>query len=214
MTAATGPFHRFHRLQETPSQTAGPFLHIGMAPAAAGLPEGTQQQENVIAGAGAEGQRIRIEGYLFDGAGHKVKDAALEVWQADAAGRFPEGPIAGNAFRGWGRAVTDFDTGLYWFETVKPGRVPGRPGPDGKARPMAPHLNLWIVARGINIGLSTRLYFDDEAEANAADPIIALVEHVARRETLIARRESRAGETVYRFDIVLQGDRETVFFDV
>lgn len=206
--------YRFHRLQETPSQTAGPFLHIGLAPAAAGLPEGTQAQDNVVAGAAAEGERIRIEGYVLDGAGHKIKDAALEVWQADAAGNFPSGPVGGNAFRGWGRAVTDFSTGLYWFETIKPGAVAGRAGPDGKAKPSAPHLTLWIVARGINIGLTTRLYFDDEAEANARDAVLGLVEHVSRRDTLIARRESRGGETVYRFDIVLQGENETVFFDV
>ncbi|MEX2630953.1 MAG: protocatechuate 3,4-dioxygenase subunit alpha [Tistlia sp.] len=206
--------HRFHRLQETPSQTAGPFLHIGLAPAAAGLPEGSQAQDNVIAGAAADGERIRIEGYVLDGAGHKVKDAALEVWQADARGAYPGGPLGAAPFRGWGRAVTDFSTGLYWFETVKPGPVAGRAGPDGKARPSAPHLTLWIVARGINIGLTTRLYFDDEAEANARDAVLGLVEHAGRRDTLIARRESRGGETVYRFDIVLQGEGETVFFDV
>lgn len=201
-----GPFFQLH---ETPSQTAGPFLHIGMAPAAAGLPERSQQLDNVIAGAAVDGERIRIEGYIVDGAGHKVKDAAIEAWQADASGVHPDGPIEHNAFRGWGRAVTDFKTGLYWFETVKPGPVPGRNG-----KSMAPHLTLWITARGINIGLTTRLYFDDEAEANATDPVIALVEHVGRRDTLIAKREKRAGETVYRFDIVLQGENETVFFDV
>ncbi len=208
------PDHPFHSLKETPSQTAGPFLHIGMAPAAAGLPERSQQQDNVIAGAAVEGERIRIEGYVLDGTGHKVKDAALEAWQADSKGAFPEGPIEAAAFRGWGRAVTDFSTGLWWFETVKPGAVPGRVGADGKAAVQAPHLCLWVVARGINVGLSTRLYFDDEAEYNAKDPVLAVIEQVGRRETLLARRESRGGETVYRFDIVLQGEGETVFFDV
>ena len=105
--------------------------------------------------------------------------------------------------------ISDFDTGLYRFETVKPGAVPGRNG-----RTMAPHLNLWIVARGINIGLNTRMYFGDEAEANAADPVLNLVEHVSRRPTLIATRETRDGAPVYRFDIRLQGEGETVFFDV
>lgn len=204
----------FHRLPETPSQTAGPFLHIGMAPAAAGLPERSQQLDNVIAGAGAEGERIRIEGYVLDGAGHKVKDAAVEAWQADAEGRYPTGPLGSTDFRGWGRAACDFGTGLWWLETVKPGAVAGRAGPGGKAQLMAPHLTLWVVARGINIGLTTRLYFDDEAEANSKDPVLRAVEHVGRRDTLVAKRETRAGETVYRFDIVLQGEGETVFFDV
>ncbi len=204
----------FRQLQETPSQTAGPYLHIGIGPAAAGLPERSQQLDNVIAGAAVEGERIRIEGYVIDGAGHKVKDAAVEVWQADAKGRFPTAPLGESAFRGWGRAVCDFETGIYWFETVKPGPVPGRAGPDGKPAVSAPHLSLWVVARGINIGLSTRLYFDDEAGANAQDPVLKLVEHVGRRDTLVAKLEKRAGESVYRFDIVLQGEGETVFFDV
>ena len=128
--------------------------------------------------------------------------------------------------------ICDFNTGLWSFETVKPGPVPGRPhtrpirpaeqeeqkdalgrGHQGE-RPMAPHLNLWIVARGINIGLNTRMYFDDEAEANARDPVINLIEQVDRRRTLIATREVRDGKPVYRFDVRLQGESETVFFDV
>ena len=96
-----------------------------------------------------------------------------------------------------------------YFDTVKPGVVPGRNG-----RPMAPHLNLWIVARGISIGLNTRLYFGDEAEANARDPVLNLIEQVDRRATLIAGREMRDGTPVFRFDIRLQGEGETVFFDV
>ena len=87
--------------------------------------------------------------------------------------------------------------------------MPGRNG-----RPMAPHLNLWIVARGINIGLNTRMYFADEAEANAKDPVLNLIEHANRRPTLIAARELRDGKPVYRFDIRLQGEGETVFLDV
>ena len=128
------------------------------------------------------------------------------LWQRQA---FVAQPLD-DTFRGWGRAVADFETGLWWFETIKPGRVPGRHG----HKAMAPHLNLWIVARGINIGLNTRMYFGDEAEANAEDPVLRLVEHPERRRTLIAAREERGGEVVYRFDIHLQGDNETVFFDV
>jgi protocatechuate 3,4-dioxygenase alpha subunit len=113
------------------------------------------------------------------------------------------------AFRGWGRACSDFKTGVWTFETIKPGSVAGRAG-----RAMAPHVSLWIVARGINIGLNTRMYFSDEAEANAADPVLNLIEWEVRRNTLIAQREARGGATVYRFDVHLQGPQETVFFDI
>ena len=105
--------------------------------------------------------------------------------------------------------ISDFDTGVWSFETVKPGPVPGRSG-----RTMAPHLNLWIVARGINIGLNTRMYFEDEAEANAADPGAQPVEHVERRKTLVAAARGAGRVPVYRFDIRLQGEGETVFLDV
>ncbi|MGR3544394.1 MAG: protocatechuate 3,4-dioxygenase subunit alpha, partial [Paracoccus sp. (in: a-proteobacteria)] len=119
------------------------------------------------------------------------------------------GPVE-DGFRGWGRVITDFDSGEWGFDTVKPGPVPGRNG-----SVQAPHLNLWIVARGINIGLNTRMYFPDEADANAADPVINLIEWEKRRATLIARQsEDRDGVPVYRFDIRLQGDDETVFFDI
>jgi protocatechuate 3,4-dioxygenase alpha subunit len=201
-------------LHETASQTAGPYVHIGLAPGAAGFEIFRRELGWDIAGPDAPGERIRIEGVVFDGTGSPVKDVLLEAWQADANGvhAHPEDPRhheAATGFRGWGRVITDFDTGLWSFETVKPGRVMGR-----NARPQAPHISLWIVARGINIGLSTRLYFDDEAEANAADPVLNLVEQAGRRETLLARRGLRDGKPVYRFDIRLQGDGETVFFDV
>ena len=114
-----------------------------------------------------------------------------------------------DGFHGWGRVITDFETGEWGFETIKPGRVMGR---DGKM--MAPHINLWIVARGISIGLNTRLYFDDEVEANAEDPVIGLIEWERRRKTLLARRMERDGKPVYRFDIRVQGEDETVFFDI
>jgi protocatechuate 3,4-dioxygenase alpha subunit len=140
----------------------------------------------------------------------------LEVWQANAAGRYnhpadrqTDKPLDAD-FRGWGRAGTDFASGLYQFETVKPGPVIGRRG----YKPMAPHVNLWLAARGINIGLSTRLYFADETALNAADPVLRSIEPAIRRETLLARREVRDGSVVYVFDIRLQGEQETVFFDV
>jgi protocatechuate 3,4-dioxygenase alpha subunit len=112
--------------------------------------------------------------------------------------------------RGWGRAGSDFQTGLYTFETIKPGPVAGRTG----RGTMAPHVSFWIVARGINIGLNTRMYFGDEAEANAADPVLKLIEQESRRATLIAPRTVRYGEPIYTFDIRLQGENETVFLDV
>ena len=202
-------------LRETASQTAGPYLHIGMYPSAAGLNIRTQEKPNVLASAPTEGERIRIEGDVIDGANSPLRDVQVEIWQANAHGRYnhpadrQDKPLD-ESFRGWGRAVADFETALWWFETIKPGRVPGRRG----HKPMAPHINFWLVARGINIGLNTRMYFADEAEANAEDPVLRLIEQEARRQTLIARREARGGQVVYRFDIHLQGDNETVFFDV
>ena len=201
-------------LRETASQTAGPYVHIGLAPGAAGFAIFEKELGQDIAGPNAAGERIRVEGVVYDGTGAPVKAVLIEVWQANAAGIYPhpEDRRAGeveDGFRGWGRVISDFDTGLWAFDTVKPGPVAGRSG-----RQMAPHLNLWIVARGINIGLNTRMYFSDEAEANAADPVLNLVEQADRRPTLIATR-GEGGETpVYRFDIRLQGEGETVFFDI
>ena len=203
-------------LKETPSQTAGPYVHIGLIPHQAGFDIFERKFSNVLVTPDTTGARIRIEGRIFDGAGAPARDVLVEIWQANAAGRYnhpadrQEDKELDPGFRGWGRTGTDFQTGLYAFETVKPGPVAGRRG----HRPMAPHVNFWLAARGINIGLSTRMYFSDEREANAADPVLNLVEQPARRETLVARREERGGEVVYVFDIHLQGERETVFFDV
>lgn len=191
-------------LKETPSQTAGPYLHIGMLPPQAGLNVRSQEKMNVLTSAGIEGERIRIEGVVYDGAAIAVRDAQIEIWQADAKGRY-------NApgFLGWGRAGADFATGEFWFETIKPGPVDF-----GDGRMQAPHLSLLVFARGINIHLHTRLYFDDETAANAADPILRSIELKPLAQTLIATRSRRGSETVYRFDIHLQGDKETIFFDI
>jgi len=202
-------------LRETASQTAGPYVHIGLAPKAAGFDIFENNFGSVLATAETPGERIVIEGRVLDGSGTPVRDVLLELWQANAQGRYahPADRQAHKAvdptFRGWGRACSDFETGTWRFETIKPGSVAGRDGV-----PMAPHVNLWIVARGINIGLNTRMYFDDEAQANAADPVLNLIEWEVRRQTLIGRREQRSDVTVYRFDIRLQGDGETVFFDI
>jgi protocatechuate 3,4-dioxygenase alpha subunit len=203
-------------LRETPSQTAGPYVHIGLIPDQAGFHIFDKPFTNVLATAETKGERITIEGRVFDGTGGLCRDILVELWQANAAGRYdhPADRQAGKpldpAFHGWGRAGTDFATGLWRFETIKPGRVVGRHG----HKPMAPHVNLWLAARGINIGLHTRMYFSDEGEANAADPVLNIVEQPARRLTLIGNREERAGGVAYVFDIHLQGERETVFFDV
>ena len=199
-------------LKETPSQTAGPYVHIGLAPGAAGFDIYKQELGWDIAGPNAKGERIRVEGVVIDGTGSPIKDVLLEAWQANADGIYahPEHPgEVEDGFRGWGRVITDFETGEWAFDTVKPGSVPGRSGTR-----MAPHINLWIVARGINVGLNTRVYFDDEAEANAVDPVINLIEWERRRATLIAKRSEQGGQVVYRFDIQLQGQDETVFFDI
>ena len=201
-----------HHLKETASQTAGPYVHIGLAPGAAGFNIYRRELGHDIAGPDAEGERIRVEGRVLDGTGSPLKDALLEVWQANSDGNYahPEGGGAvEDGFRGWGRVITDFETGNWSFDTIKPGRTRGR-----NVGVQAPHLNLWIVARGINIGLSTRMYFQDEAEANALDPVLNLIEWENRRSTLIAGRDERDGIPVYRFDIYLQGDRETIFFDI
>ena len=202
-------------LKETPSQTAGPYVHIGLIPQQAGFDVFEKNFGNVLVTPETKGERIRIEGRVLDGLGEPLKDVLIEIWQANAAGKYnhpadrQDKPID-PSFRGWGRAGSDFRTGLYTFETIKPGPVAGRKG----HRPMAPHVNFWIVARGINIGLNTRMYFSDETEANANDPVLNIIEQEARRRTLIAEREERGAEVVYRFDIRLQGEGETVFFDI
>ena len=199
-------------LRQTASQTAGPYVHIGLAPGQAGFDIYANELGHVIAAPDVPGQRIVVEGHVFDGEGELVKDALLEVWQADAAGNYAKmagDDGSGRKFRGWGRAPTDFTTGLWQIHTIKPGCVRG-----GTEQSQAPHLNIWIVARGMNIGLNTRIYFDDEYDANRVDPILGSLSDVARRETLIAKRDDAGDLPVYRFDIRLQGDGETVFFDV
>ena len=196
-------------LPETPSQTAGPYVHIGLTPNFAGITgvypfdPGSRMVNDA-----SHGKRIAIFGTVFDGEGEPVKDAVIEIWQADAGGvyRSPRDPRDGDPhFAGWGRIAVGLETGEYRFDTIKPGRVPY-----SVDRMQAPHVTLWIVARGINVGLQTRIYFDTESDANAEDPLLALVP-AERRETLIAEVQADAS---YRFDVYLQGERETVFLDI
>jgi protocatechuate 3,4-dioxygenase alpha subunit len=191
----------------TPSQTVGPFFAFGL------IPRDNDWNEvigNNLVTPDASGERIRIEGRVLDGDGQPVVDSMLEIWQADAAGRYahPADKRAppNAAFKGFGRVGTDKD-GAFSFETVKPGAVAG---PDGKMQ--APHIAVVLFSRGMLTHVFTRIYFADAAE-NATDPILALVP-ADRRDTLIARRADRSGHPTYLFDIRLQGDGETVFFDI
>ena len=197
-------------LKETPSQTAGPYVHIGLTPNHSEI-GGVYDADLGISMVNdkTHGERITVTGRILDGAGGLVKDAVIEIWQADSAGLYNSpSELRGTAdpnFTGWGRCPTSAEDGVFSFETIKPGRVPFKDG-----RKMAPHITFWIVARGINIGLHTRMYFPDEAGANAEDPLLARIEHKDRLATLIAAKEG----SVYTFDVHLQGDRETVFLDI
>jgi len=183
-------------VQTTPSQTVGPFFAIGL-PWDDGhlvVDEGTPDAFDVV-------------GKVLDGAGDPVPDALVEVWQADPDGRFdhpddPRGAVARQGFRGFGRCPTD-ESGRFRFRTVKPGALPSEDGEE------APHLNVSVFCRGMLVRLVTRIYFADEP-GNAADPVLVSIPDPARRRTLIAE-PSPFG---YRFDIHLQGDDETVFFDL
>lgn len=185
------------------SQTVGPFFGPAL------LREGAIRQ--VLVQPETRGTRIRIEGRVVDGDGVPVPDAMVEIWQANAAGRYnhpaDNGPSPLDpAFLGFGRSGTE-DDGRFWFETVKPGAVPF-----DATRLQAPHLCMTVFARGLLNHVVTRLYFPDEPETDR-DPILRLVPE-ERRRTLIASREGSAGVVVYRLDVVLQGPRETAFFQV
>lgn len=192
--------------QQTPSQTVGPYFTMRLS----------AEGENVLTTPESIGERIRIEGRVLDGDRKHIEDALLELWQADSGGRYhhpaddrtdvPPDP----AFHGFGRCATDFQTGAYSFLTIRPGPVPH---PGGGMQ--APHISLTIQGRGMLNPTFTRIYFDDEAGANASDPVLCSVAD-ARRGTLIAERVDRNDSSVptFRFDIRYQGDDETVFFDV
>jgi protocatechuate 3,4-dioxygenase, alpha subunit len=191
--------------ERTPSQTVGPYLHIGLVPGPYGVREIFSP---MLADAGLPGEHIRIEGCVRDGTGTVMPDAMLEVWQADGQGRYAHPAdgraLSSNSFRGFGRVATDADGGFF-VATIKPGQVPG---PGGRLQ--APHINVGLFARGLLKRLFTRIYFADEP-ANAADPILALVP-AERRATLMARPDP-AQPRLWRFDINLQGRNETVFFE-
>lgn len=181
----------------TPSQTVGPFFHYA-------LPYETGPY---VAGPDHPGA-IVLSGRVLDGQGDPVPDSLVEIWQADEQGRFVEEPgvyadVTGGGFRGFGRCPTDQD-GRYHFRTVRPGSVPTTDG-----TPQAPHIAMSVLARGMLRRVVTRVYFPDEPEANAADPLLGFLDE-ARRPTLLATDHGSG----YRFDVHLQGDDETVFLDV
>ena len=200
---------------ETASQTVGPFVHIGLHPESSGIRSRSHTYGNKLASDNALGKRIQVSGYVIDGAGEHVTDALIEFWQADSLGRYPHpaDPMAEECdpeLVAFGRAVTDPENGQWSVSSIKPGSIPF-----GEGRQMAPHINLAIFARGINFHLCSRIYFDDEEKANAEDPVLQRISSNNRRDTLIATQETMLESVAhYRFDIVLQGRDETVFFDI
>lgn len=193
-------------LKQTPSQTVGPYFAYGLTGdqygyALKAVANGTMTRSDT------EGERIRIEGVVYDGEGKPVPDAMVELWQADAKGRYrhPADPRPSNAsFTGFGRFGTGTDPECrFIFDTIKPGSVEDR---------QAPHISVIVMMRGLLSHVFTRMYFSDEADANARDPVLSSVP-AERRSTLIAQRTTAPSGTVYRFDIHMQGDKETVFFD-
>jgi protocatechuate 3,4-dioxygenase alpha subunit len=192
------------KLRQTPSQTVGPYFAYGLSPEQYGYQQNlTSIAGSEMAAGDVEGQRIRVEGRVFDGVGNPISDALIEIWQADALGRYshPADPRGSNsAFKGFGRCGTGTDPhSRFIFDTIKPGKVGDN---------QAPHLNVIVSMRGMLLHAFTRIYFADEP-ANATDKVLMSVP-ANRRDTLIATHEGRG---VYRFDIHMQGDKETVFFD-
>jgi protocatechuate 3,4-dioxygenase alpha subunit len=198
----------------TPSQTVGPFFAYGLTPKGRSQwdPNGTYSWKETagdnLVTPDASGEKIRIEGQVTDGDGLPINDAMIEIWQADGQGRYAS-PRDNRAlpnvrFKGFGRSATD-KNGVYSFDTIRPGAVPGANG-----KMQAPHIVVCIYSRGMLRQVYTRLYFPDEA-SNATDQVLNLVP-AERRQTLVARKE--AGQPLYRFDIRVQGDNETVFFEI
>lgn len=194
-------------LKQTPSQTVGPYFAFGLTPEQYGYPL-DDVAGAVMCGTDIDGERIRIEGRVLDGEAAVISDAMIELWQADAQGRYahPADPRGSNSsFAGFGRCGTGTDPdNRFVFDTIKPGAIG-----DGHA----PHINITVFMRGLLVHGFTRIYFADEADANAADPVLAEVPE-DRRTTLIAERQETPSGTIYRFDIHMQGAQETVFFDV
>jgi protocatechuate 3,4-dioxygenase, alpha subunit len=193
------------KLQQTPSQTIGPFFAYSLTAAQYGYNFTSILNENLINGA-EEDKLIFITGNVFDGDGNAIHDAMIELWQADANGdyitQYPNTPISNINFKGFGRLGTGTEENKsFTFKTIKPGSVNNQ----------APHINVILFMRGSLHALYTRIYFDDEQNDN--DPLYKNIEE-ERRKTLIAKKITKGNKTFYQFNIYLQGENETVFFDV
>jgi protocatechuate 3,4-dioxygenase, alpha subunit len=188
-------------LGQTPSQTVGPYFAYGLTSEQYGYPLASIVGPAMVDEA-TPGQHIRIEGCVYDGRGEPVTDAMIEIWQADSNGQYLTTPGANSRFTGFGRCGTGTDPDAkFWFDTLKPGVANAGD---------APHINVTVMMRGLLNHAFTRIYFADESSANEADPVLQTVP-ADRRGTLLAHLVSTG---LYRFDIRMQGDAETVFFDL
>ena len=202
---------KLDRLKETPSQTAGPYLHIGCLPSKVGINFPVEMNlGSVLASENVKGKKITVGGKVFDGKNNPIKDGMVEIWQADADGIYKsnhsESYKSDPNFNGWGRSCCDFETGLWEFKTIKPGPVMLENG-----QFMAPHISFWFVARGINLGLNTRMYFSDEEFLNKSDLILKKIKRKTKIETLMGIEIT---PNYYEFNIYLQGSSETIFFEI
>ena len=195
-------------LKQTPSQTIGPFFSYGLTPEQSNYPNLSSLSSNSLLTDSTIGEEIRLEGKIFDGAGDIVSDAMIEIWQADAEGCYPDQQSSGksnSSFAGFGRCDTGVDRqNKYIFETIKPGQIDTE---------TAPHINVTIFMRGLLLHLFTRIYFSDEIRSNSTDTVLSAVP-VERQKTLIARKVAGVIPATYVFDVFLQGENETVFFDI
>ena len=202
---------RNKKFKQTPSQTAGPYLHIGFLPKKVGINSSfSRELNNLILSEKTKGTRIEISGKIYDGNNEVLKDALIEIWQVDSNGNYQSRLTQNNKydknFSNWGRTSCDLNTGLWKFNTIKPGKVQLN-----KSEILAPHIWLWIVARGINLGLYTCMYFSDENTLNKLDRNLKKLTNYNNLQSLFA---VNIEEHKYEFNIYLQGDKETIFFNV
>lgn len=198
-------------LKQTPSQTAGPYFHIGCIPHQIGINSSfLKDLNNLVLSNETKGSRIEIFGKIYDGNHDVIKDALVEIWQVDSNGHY-KSRVNNNSksdpnFNNWGRTSCDLETGLWKFHTIKPAMIKLA---DRKI--LAPHIWLWVAARGINIGLLTCMYFCDEKNINILDCNFKKISNSANIKSLIA---DKVEDDKYEFNIYLQGDKETIFFDI
>mgnify|MGYP001315897128 FL=1 len=198
-------------LKQTPSQTAGPYLHIGCIPYQIGINSSfSKYLNNLVLSNETKGSRIEIFGKIYDGKHDVIKDALVEIWQVDSNGYY-KSRVNNNSkldpnFNNWGRTSCDLETGLWQFHTIKPGIIKL-----ANQKILAPHIWFWVAARGINIGLFTCMYFCDEKNNNILDCNLKKINNSTNIKSLIA---DKVEDDKYEFNIYLQGDKETIFFDI